>query len=53
MIYLVTHPNYAPFLTNWFDSENHFTEDMVVYNLLNNTYTTNGIEWIELNIDNL
>ena len=53
MTYLVTQPNYAPFLTNWFDSENHFTEDMVVYNLLNNSYTTNGIEWIELNIDHL
>lgn len=42
-----------PFLTNWFDYLNHFTEGMVVYNLINQTYTTDGITWLELSVDNL
>ena len=53
MKYLVMHPDYSPFLTNWFDYQNHYIEKMVIYNLINQTYSRDGITWLELSIDNL
>jgi len=51
--YLIT-SDYEPFLTNWFDVENNYNEDinMIVYDILNNLYFQ-GKEWISLNEDNL
>ena len=53
--YLITTNYQEPFLTHWFDAENHFNSavDMVVYDLINNQYTKDGINWQYIQIDNL
>ncbi len=56
MRYLVTTKEvYPPFLTMWFDFENHFDTDseMVVYDLVENKYTEDGETWHKIGIDNL
>lgn len=56
MRYLVTTKEaYTPFLTNWFDLENHFNHDieMTVYDLQNYVYCTDGKTWQDIEIDNL
>lgn len=55
MNYLIVTNNNDPFYTNWFDAENTFNkdDDMVVFNLLNHTYTTNGKDWYEIQQDHL
>ena len=53
MNYLITHHNFEPFYTNWFEYPNHYLEGMTVFNLLDNTYTTNGIDWKEITEDHL
>lgn len=39
--------------TNWYDSQNNYREGMVVINRLNNTYTSDGLNWKEITEDNL
>lgn len=54
MRYLITtKETYAPFLTKWYEAENHFNPDldMVVYDLQELKYTTDGITWLDLEID--
>jgi hypothetical protein len=55
MQYLITTKDHEPFLTKWFEPENNFNPDveMVVYDLYNNTYTSDGVIWLELNVDHL
>jgi hypothetical protein len=55
MRYLITTNTQGPFFTNWFDSLNHFSKDvgMVVYDLVAQRYTTNGIDWREIEEDSL
>jgi len=57
MQYLVTTLNHSPFLTEWFDPENHFNTDpdmgMVVYDLFKKTFTTNGVDWRNIELDSL
>ncbi len=55
MQYLITTNDAPPFLTKWFDAENHFNEDvgMVVYDLFNKQFTKDGVNWIKLEIDHL
>ena len=56
MRYLITTKGaYSPFFTKWFDAENHFNADldMIVYDLVENKYTTDGEEWHEIEIDRL
>lgn len=55
MQYLVTSDINPPYLTDWFDAENHFVDDinMVVYDLLNEVFTTNGQDWQDIAIDSL
>ena len=55
MKYLVTTNNSKPFFTNWFDANNHFNKEveMVVYDLFNHLFTTNGKEWNDIEIDSL
>lgn len=55
MLYLVTTSNDKPFLTKWFDFENHWIPNvhMVVYNLSTNEYTSNGVTWNNIEIDHL
>jgi len=51
--YLVTFDG-KPFLTNWFDIENNYNENlnMIVYDLLNNLYY-DGENWKPLTEDHL
>ena len=51
MRYLITTLEYPPFLTFLFEPENHFCPGMVVYDLKAQTYTTDGVTWIEIEID--
>ena len=55
MRYLVTTIADNPFLTNYFDAENHFNSEieMVVYDLYLNKYTEDGKNWHEIEIDHL
>lgn len=50
MRYLVTTKDNPPFLTEYFDVENHFAENlgMVVYDLCKKIYTKNGRMWFEI-----
>ena len=55
MRYLITTNVQAPFLTNWFDMDNHFSPSvqMVVYDLLYQRYTTDGVTWEKIETDRL
>ena len=53
MKYLIYKPEHEPFYTNWFDAENNFAEGMVVFDLINNSYTSDGIVWREIESDHL
>jgi len=55
MRYLITMKEHEPVLTKWFDAENNFNldADMVVYDLVEDLYTTNGVDWYEISIDHL
>lgn len=53
MQYLITSKDHEPFITKWFESENHFTVGMIVYDLINHCYTTDGINWVPIEIDHL
>lgn len=56
MRYLITTKEVKyPFLTDWFDSENHFSPDveMIVYDLYKNEFTTDGKIWHKIDIDHL
>lgn len=55
MRYLITTNVQAPFLTNWFDMENHFSPSvqMVVYDLLRKKYTDDGVTWKDIKTDQL
>jgi len=56
MNYLVTFATeHSPFFTNFFDAENHLDDSlgMVVYNLLDHTYTSDGQNWLPIIEDHL
>lgn len=55
MRYLVTSTSYEPFLTDYFMPENNFNKDadMVVYDLENETYMTDGVSWQIIKEDHL
>lgn len=53
MQYLITLKDNEPFVTNYYDYENHYIDGMTVYNLLNYTYTTDGINWDGITEDHL
>jgi hypothetical protein len=54
-MFLVTTTDKPPFITNWFDAENHFNahQGMIVYDLLTREYTTDGVIWMEITVDHL
>jgi hypothetical protein len=54
MRYLVTTEKLGPYLTKWFDIENHYNRDldMVVYDLLTFKYYA-GNGWIDITEDHL
>lgn len=56
MRYLVTRANaIIPFVTNIYDYENHWFDNigMVIYNLQDLMYTTDGKTWLPIEIDQL
>jgi len=55
MRYLVTIPNFHAFLTKWYEYENHWDDGkgMVIYDLQNLTYTTDGKDWHPIEQDHL
>jgi len=53
MRYLITTKEHEPFLTKWFDPENHFIPGMIVYDLEEIKYTTDGNNWHEIKVDHL
>lgn len=55
MNYLITANEMNPFLTNWYDYENHYRDDlnMVVYDLIKCIYTTDGKTWFSIVEDHL
>jgi hypothetical protein len=55
MRYLITTKSEEPFFTNWFESENNFDAklEMIVYDLLNCLFTTDGKEWNTIQFDHL
>ena len=55
MQYLITSTFLEPFITNWFDCENNFNENlqMIVYDLFNLKYTTDGKIWHYIKTDHL
>jgi len=53
MQYLITTPNDPPFLTNWYSFENNYIKGMVVYDLINYTYSTDGKIFNPITEDNL
>ena len=55
MRYLITTPGQKPFMTKWFDPENHFKPDveMIVYDLSELKYTKDGVNWYNIEVDEL
>ena len=56
MRYLITTKELdSPFLTKWFEPENHFNKElqMVVYDLFNCVFTLDGYNWHDIEIDHL
>lgn len=54
--YLVINKDgHNPFYTDYFDPENHFNPEagMTVVDLVNHTYTINGIVWLDIPDDHL
>lgn len=47
MRYLITSSIHPPLLTHWFN-EKDFKSDMVVYDIRNRVYTTDGVKWQEI-----
>ena len=53
MKYLITQEGHEPYITTWFIYENVYPDGMVVYDLHEYKYTTNGTDWIEIEEDHL
>lgn len=50
--YLINDNNKVNY-TNYYDYKNHYIEGMTVIDLENNQYTSNGIDWVEIDEDHL
>lgn len=55
MRYLIVTDPWEPFYTEWFNPENHFNKEagMIVFDLLNHIYTTDGKIWNPIPKDHL
>lgn len=51
MRFLITHIDFTPFLTNWYDYETHYKQGMVIYDLYTNKYSIDGVTWGEIDED--
>lgn len=52
MQYLIIYAGKA-YYTKWFEAENHFVEGMTVIDLVDDKYTTDGKNWIDIEFDHL
>lgn len=52
-MYLVTMAGHEPFLTPFFDPENHFIFGMTVCDLTHYKYTIDGKTWQDIQTDHL
>jgi hypothetical protein len=52
MNYLIFY-NGEAFYTSWFDQKNNYMDGMVVFNLLTDSFTTDGIIWEQIKQDHL
>ena len=53
MRYLIYIPGSAPFITRNFQPENHFSDGMMVFDMHLDKYTTDGINWYQIEYDSL
>ena len=53
MRYLITTTAEPPFLTEWFRPENNFSQGMIVYDLYEDKYMTDGKTWRDIEYDHL
>lgn len=53
MRYLITTTAEPPFLTERFRPENNFSQGMIVYDLYEDKYMTDGKKWIDIEYDHL
>jgi len=53
MRYLIIKNDGVPYYTNWYDHENNYEEGMIVFDLYNHVYTTDGVNYNEIIFDNL
>ena len=53
MEYLLIYPNNKPFISVYYDYENHYVDGMLVFNLTNRTYSSDGINLKEIEADHL
>ena len=53
MRYIIITQGNPPFLTPYFEPENHFAPGMIVIDRHNMTYTVDGVEWTSLEEDHL
>lgn len=55
MRYLITANNFPPFLTGWYDFENHYNSEvnMIVYDLQKKRYSVDGETWKDIKLDHL
>lgn len=51
--FLILFKNKEAFYTNYFDVENHFSEDMVVFDLHNHVFMNDGKNWEPIEEDHL
>lgn len=53
MRYLITQADHEPFITEWFNSENHYVKGMIVYDFLSLIYSVDGENWKDIIVDHL
>ena len=52
MQYLIIYQGEANYY-QWYDGENHHVDGMIVIDLINSMYTTNGADWMPVKEDHL
>jgi hypothetical protein len=53
--YLILTDQNKPFFTNYYEYENHYNNEitMIVFDLINNLFTADGINWEKIEEDHL
>ncbi len=53
MQYLIHPKGLEPFLTKWYDFENHYVTGMIIYDLWHEEYSVDGKTFIKMQTDHL